>query len=197
MQTVIKKYSELGTKSENIIFKITNTRNIRISIKQDLQITVSFSKRCSLKKAQEFFESKIIWVHNSLQKMEKRQQIRHSNAKQNLPTLSSEEFQDKKHYIILRCKELAQMYDFKIKKIILREQKTIWGSCSFHNNISLNSNLALLKNELIDYVILHELAHTRVKNHSRRFWDELGKVLPNYHELNRELKKYSPIMEIG
>jgi predicted metal-dependent hydrolase len=185
MPSVIKKYSELGAQSENIIFKITKTKNIRIAIKSNLQITVSFSRYCSLKKAQKFFESKIIWAKNSLQKLAYRQTIYQREA---LPQLSAEDFLAKNHYLILRCRELAQIHNFSLRKIILRRQKTLWGSCSSQNNISLNSNLAFLKDELIDYVILHELVHTKVKNHSRKFWDELERVLPNSRMLNRELK---------
>ena len=170
MKPLSKQYSDLGEKSKNVIFKITKTRNIRIAIKSDLQITVSFSKYCSLKKAQEFFESKLVWVWNSL------------------PKLTAEEFLAKNHYLILRCRQLAQIHNFSIKRIILRRQKTIWGSCSAQNNISLNANLAFLKDELIDYVILHELVHTKVKNHSRKFWDELERVLPNSKILNQQLK---------
>ena len=188
MKPLSKQYSDLGEKSKNVIFKITKTRNIRIAIKSNLQITVSFSKYCSLKKAQEFFESKLVWVWNSLQKLEKRQEIYHRHSQAALPKLTAEEFLAKNHYLILRCRQLAQIHNFSIKRIILRRQKTIWGSCSAQNNISLNANLAFLKDELIDYVILHELVHTKVKNHSRKFWDELERVLPNSKILNQQLK---------
>jgi predicted metal-dependent hydrolase len=190
IQTI--QYSQLGSKAQNVIFKITKTRNVRISIKSNLQITVSFNKYCSLKKACQFFESKIIWVQNSLQRMAKRQEIRQNKIES--PNLTPAEFLAKKHYLILRCRQLAQHHSFAIKKVILRQQKTIWGSCSARNNISLNVNLVFLKDELMDYVILHELVHTKVKNHSKKFWDELEKVLPNSKLLNHELKTFSPIL---
>lgn len=174
----------------NVIFKNTKTRNIRISVKQDLKVVVSFPKRYSKSKAEEFFNSKIIWVRNSLDKMRKIQQIREKHQIEAQINLNPEEVLDRKHYLILRCKELAQEHGFKIKKIILRNQKSIWGSCSVDNKISLNSKLIYLRNELIDYVILHELVHTIVKNHSKSFWGKLKEILPNYHELNNELKKY-------
>jgi len=182
------QYPQLNTKF-GVIFKITKTKNIRISIKSNLQITVSFNKYCSLKKARQFFESKIIWVQNSLQRMAKRQEIRQNKIE--LPKLTPAEFLAKKHYLILRCRQLAEKHNFTIKKIILRQQKTIWGSCSARNNISLNANLVFLKDELIDYVILHELVHTKVKNHSKKFWDELEKVLPDSGVLNKELRFFS------
>ncbi|MES2677814.1 MAG: M48 family metallopeptidase [Pseudomonadota bacterium] len=195
MLKVIKKYPELGTKSENVFFKITKTKNIRIAIKSDLQITVSFSRYCSLKKAQTFFESKLIWAYNSLQTLAQRQKIHNQKEQQIFPKLSAEEFLAKNHYLILRCRQLAQIHNFSPRKIILRRQKTLWGSCSVENNISLNANLVFLKDELIDYVILHELVHTKVKNHSRKFWEELEKILPGSRALNRELKNIRPHLD--
>jgi hypothetical protein len=75
--------------------------------------------------------------------------------------------------LIGRLDELAELHDFRFNKVSIRNQKTKWGSCSARNNISLNMNLARLPAELTDYVILHELVHTRIKNHSKEFWGEL------------------------
>jgi hypothetical protein len=72
----------------------------------------------------------------------------------------------------------------------VKNQKTRWGSCSEKNNINLNANLVLLPDELIDYAILHELVHTRVKKHSKRFWDELDKLVGNAKKLDQKLKKH-------
>ena len=69
--------------------------------------------------------------------------------------------------------------------------KTRWGSCSFKNNINLSLHLMRLREELIDYVILHELVHTKVKNHSREFWTTLDIYCPKSKSLDKELKKYS------
>lgn len=69
-----------------------------------------------------------------------------------------------------RVGELADIHGFKYKKVSLRNQKTRWGSCSFHNHISLNIQLMRLPLRVIDYVIIHELCHTVHKNHSTQFW---------------------------
>jgi predicted metal-dependent hydrolase len=188
MWSAIKNYPELGENSQKVNFKITTTKHIRISIKSSLQITVSFPKYCSLKKAQSFFESKFIWIQNSLQKLQKRQEIQLRHQQNQLINLDEKGVLDRTHYLILRCRQLAQTHNFAVGRIILRKQKTIWGSCSAKNNISLNKNLIFLRDELIDYVIMHELAHIRVKNHSRKFWEELERILPNSKVLNRELR---------
>ena len=165
---------------------------IKIAISEDLNIQVNYPFNVEINKAIHFFKSKIIWVNNSLIKMSKKQQIRIKNQEKYKNNLTKQEFLIKNQYLVKRCRELAQKYNFSIGKISLRFQKTIWGSCSSQNNISLNSNLSFLSNNMIDYVILHELTHTKIKNHSQKFWKELAKVLPEAIELDKELKKYSP-----
>lgn len=93
-----------------------------------------------------------------------------------------------KNYLPERLKFLAQKFNFSFGKISLRNQKTRFGSCSFKNDISLNINLMKYDFDIIDYVLIHELCHTRVKNHSKKFWDEVEKYCPNYKELRHRLK---------
>lgn len=96
-----------------------------------------------------------------------------------------------KEYLPKRLKELAQQSNLEFKAVAIKNTKTRWGSCSHQNNINLNLHLMRLPNRLIDYVILHELAHTKVKNHSKSFWDFLESILPNSKALDREMKQYN------
>jgi len=94
-------------------------------------------------------------------------------------------------FLPVRTVELADKFGFSCGRVTVREAKTRWGSCSGENNISLNIYLMQLPDELIDYVILHELCHTKVKNHSSKFWDLLRKVAPKSDIYRKEMKKYS------
>tara|TARA_B110000967_G_scaffold206632_1_gene253819 strand:+ start:717 stop:1427 length:711 start_codon:yes stop_codon:yes gene_type:complete len=96
-----------------------------------------------------------------------------------------------KEYLPKRVKALAIDHDFNYQKLTIKNTKSRWGSCSFDNNINLSLHLMRISNELIDYVILHELVHTKVKNHSSKFWETLEKHCPNSKILDKELKKYS------
>ncbi len=96
-----------------------------------------------------------------------------------------------KNYLPTRLEFLSKKYDFKYNKLTLRNQKTRFGSCSCQNNINLNINLMLYDFDIIDYVIIHELVHTKIKNHSRKFWTEVNKFCPNYKELRKKLKQKS------
>ena len=77
--------------------------------------------------------------------------------------------------IVDRLETLAQRHGFTYNKVFVRNQKTRWGSCSGADNINLNVNLIRLPRELMDYVILHELVHTRHRHHGPDFWRELGR----------------------
>lgn len=97
-----------------------------------------------------------------------------------------------KAYLPRRLEYLADQYGFVYDKVTLRHASTRWGSCSSSGTISLNIALMNLPHHLIDYVIIHELCHTRQMNHSSAFWEEVEKYDPNYKKHRTEMKKYSP-----
>ena len=73
--------------------------------------------------------------------------------------------------------------------ITVREQKTRWGSCSAKGNLNFNWKLVLMPEEILDYVVVHELAHRLQMNHSTEFWDEVEKILPDYRKRRQWLKE--------
>ena len=96
-----------------------------------------------------------------------------------------------KKHLIDRLNYLSQAHGFKYNRVFIKSQKTRWGSCSGKNNINLNINLVRLPDELIDYTILHELVHTRIKNHGQRFWDQLDRLLGDAKLLDKALNEYN------
>jgi len=165
-----------------IRYQRSKGRRIGISVKPEF-VRVSVPRRESLANAQKFVESKIGWIKRRISEMNVR--IEKSRV---LPEIDRE---DARRILNQRLAELATGHDFEYGKVSIRKQKTRWGSCSSQNNISLNQNLLHLPDELIDYVLLHELTHTRVKDHSPSFWNELKTVCPDAKEKRRLLKTYS------
>jgi len=81
-----------------------------------------------------------------------------------------------KAYLPPRLADLAGRHGFSYDRVFIKNHRSRWGSCSEKNNINLNLHLMRLSDPLIDYVLLHELVHTEIKNHSSHFWSRLAEV---------------------
>lgn len=90
-----------------------------------------------------------------------------------------------------RVRELAVEHPSHVKHIVVRNQKSRWGSCSCNGTISLNWRLIQLPDHVRDYIIIHELMHLRELNHSTRFWREVERACPNYRAAEDWLKQNS------
>ena len=88
-----------------------------------------------------------------------------------------------------RLKFWNEHYKLKYGRVSIRNQRSRWGSCSSKRNLNFNYKITLLPSHLADYVIIHELCHLKVFNHSQTFWDLVAEKAPNYLELVSELKK--------
>jgi predicted metal-dependent hydrolase len=87
-----------------------------------------------------------------------------------------------------RVDELAQQHGFTVRALRLSSARTRWGSCGAQGSLNLNWRLIMAPPAVIDYVILHELAHLKEKNHSPRFWALVEKLAPDYKTQRRWLK---------
>lgn len=96
---------------------------------------------------------------------------------------------DAKKYLPARIAELASSLGYTYKKVTIKNNKTNWGSCSNHKNINLNLHLMRLSDNLIDYVIVHELVHTIIPNHGPDFKSTMHRLFQNSDEMECELKK--------
>lgn len=93
-----------------------------------------------------------------------------------------------------RLLELAALHGFSVRRIMVRNQRTRWGSCSRRGTISLNWRLIQTPPSVRDYICLHELMHLRQMNHSPRFWQEVESVCPDFQIAERWLKAHSRLL---
>ena len=180
MTSKIIKIERIGP----VLFERSNrAKHLNISIKESAKVRVAVPRGISFEKAKNFTHSKIGWISKHLLKIQ-------LNTKIHLFDKPVDK-QVAKEFLEGRIKELADKFGFVYNKVTIRNQKTRWGSCSGKNNINLNMQLMNIPNHLIDYVILHELVHTKVKNHSPLFWEALDIFVGNAKSIDKELKKYS------
>ncbi len=211
--------------------KNRRSKNIKISVKPDKSVLVSFPFYCSSKDVLTFVQNNEEWIWQQQRKMESRRNRIDKNSeiktklhnvlfilddkynieiKKDIVQISVTDFNSDKSqdYIedILtqiyrfeaktllppKLAELAEKHSFKYQKVTIRNNKRNWGSCSSKNNISLNLQMMKLPDNLIDYILLHELVHTEIKNHGEIFWKKLNSITNNRaRELAKQVKQYS------
>ena len=162
-------------------------RRLNISVKPFTGVRVAVPYWLSFESAEKMALSKATWIKRHLAKV-KEIEKRQAAISNDLPEIDRALARKK---LTQRLNELSRLYGLTYNRVFIRNQKTRWGSCSARNNISLNMKLLRLPEELIDYVILHELVHTIEKNHSKSFWAELNKFVGNAGVLKSRLRGYS------
>jgi predicted metal-dependent hydrolase len=95
-----------------------------------------------------------------------------------------------------RTSHYSKVIGVQVNKIFIKEQKTLWGSCSSRNNINYNWKLVMTPLEVLDYVVVHELCHIIQRNHSKLFWQEVEKYMPNYKEAVGWLKQHGKKLQL-
>jgi len=161
-------------------------KRLSISIKPQKGIRVAVPWGISFSKAEQFVRSHVGWIQKHLTKIKDDEE----NHRKRFGGLHVVDRKSAREKLLKRIETLSNEYGFVYNKISIRNQRTRWGSCSGKDTISLNVKLVLLPDHLIDYVIMHELLHTRIKNHSRDFWRELDRLLGDAKTLRSELDSY-------
>lgn len=187
-------------------------KSLSIEINDRGEVIVKAPYLFSKKKILQFVTSKQKWIEKKLQLYKDNIKFQNSfNFKNNVyinghrmnwEECRRDKRETKKSFYSKKCLEMllnkANLSSKIIKKPIsfkICSSTRIWGSCDIKNNIKLNWKLIILPEELQDYVIYHELAHTKEMNHSKKFWGEVEKMCPNYKKCRESLKKYSFLLK--
>lgn len=163
------------------------TRSIRLVVRRDGTLRLTYPLLCSRSRAIEFAESKIEWIEQTRRRLSERR------AKH--PTISRAEMERLRiaahQYIPSAVERLARDYGFSYSSLRISSAHTRWGSCSGRNGISISLFVMLLPEHLREFIILHELCHTHHHNHSAAFHALLNRVVNGKEQsYNRELKAY-------
>lgn len=190
---------------KEINIKRKRCKYIRINIKNG-EVEVIAPYGSSLKTINDFIISKSDWINKTVNKQKTtihrtKENEKYIYYKGNIidTDITAEKayknfYLSKLSYLSVRTKELSEKFGYKFKGLNFSNAKTLWGTCDRFDNIRLNWRLLAIPVRLSDYVILHELVHIIHHNHSRDFWAELEKNIPDCKQLKKELKEYSWIL---
>lgn len=162
----------------------SNRKSLALQVKADGSVIVRAPLRIAERRIETFAADHWDWVEKQRQRL--------SRQRENARRITEEERQEgirkAKEIIPRRAACFAARMGVSYGRITIREQKTRWGSCSQKGNLNFNWKLVLMPPEILDYVVVHELAHRKEMNHSPRFWAVVEKELPDYRKRREELK---------
>lgn len=165
-------------------------KTISIQIDENLRITVRAPLRMPDGAIRALIEERSAWIEKNLEKMRERKEETQPEPEELLTAeairVLAKEAAD---YIPERVSFYAEKIGVNYGRITIRNQKSRWGSCSGRGNLNFNCLLMLTPPDIIDYVVVHELCHRLEMNHSPYFWAEVERILPDYKNRRKWLKK--------
>ena len=168
----------------------SNRKTVAIQVNSDLSVTVRAPRSASEKDIEEILKKKEAWISKHIEKIKETKERFEAEPTEKLTREKVIALADEALKVIPeRVEYFAKVIGVTYGKITIRNQKTRWGSCSSKGNLNFNCLLMLAPPEVLDYVVVHELCHRRQMNHSKAFWLEVEKVLPNYKEVRKWLKE--------
>ena len=168
----------------------SNRKTVAIQVNSDLSVTVRAPRSASEKDIEEILKKKEAWISKHIEKIKKTKERLEAEPTEKLTREKVIALAEEALKVIpARVEYFARVIGVTYGKITIRNQKTRWGSCSSKGNLNFNCLLMLAPPEVLDYVVVHELCHRKQMNHSKAFWSEVEKVLPDYKEARKWLKE--------
>ena len=164
-------------------------KTIALEIRPDGSLLMRAPRQMTAREIDRFLDEQDGWIRKHLVQLRTRQaelpQTEPLTAKQ-IRALADQALQ----VIPERVRYYAPLVGVTYGRITIRNQRTRWGSCSAKGNLNFNCLLMLMPPEILDYVVVHELAHRREMNHSPAFWAIVESVLPDYRTRRQWLKEH-------
>ena len=166
----------------------SSRKTIAVEVRQDGSVLVRAPRNCPQSRIDTFLKEKQAWV---LAKVEEQKEKEADSMKiQPLSEAEQRLYRDKAREIFeQKVSYYAQMMGVSYGRIAIRDQKTRWGSCNGEGNLNFNWRLIFAPAGVLDYVVVHELAHRKEMNHSPRFWKVVEDTMPEYRKYQKWLKE--------
>ena len=168
----------------------SNRKTVAIQVNSDRSVTVRAPRSASEKDIEEILKKKEAWISKHIEKTKETKERFEAEPTEKLTREKVIALAEEALKVIPeRVEYFAKVIGVTYGKITVRNQKTRWGSCSSKGNLNFNCLLMMAPPEVLDYVVVHELCHRKQMNHSKAFWLEVEKVLPDYKEARKWLKE--------
>jgi len=159
-------------------------KRLRIQIESNATVTVVAPHRLGVGAIERFVHEQRLWIARQVLKQKRQQKVCLEGSFEQHKARA-------KKFVRDRVKHFAALHGFEYGRISVKQTTSQWGSCSAEKNLSFSYKIYFLPPELADYVIIHELCHTRHMNHGKPFHGLMGQVLPAYRARRARLKRYS------
>ncbi|GAA9584645.1 M48 family metallopeptidase [Helicobacter pylori] len=196
-------FSKIRMMLDDIPITIQKSKKIKtlsLNITPSLEVILKMPNSCPQNRVHAFLKEQEAWLKKTLSAMQEKYSLLHSQIYQN-KILVFDEVKNANGYTLTELKKIlktyleqklplsAQKMQTSYTHFSVRNNAKVLGSCSYHNRLSFALLLVCAQKEAIDYVIIHELAHTIHKNHSKNFWRCVETFCPNYRALREYLKQ--------
>ncbi len=170
---------------------------LRLRVEPDGKVLVTKPSRTSVKRMELFVAKHRDWIRKVQEKFRKRKERQRKLGIEPValpkPRKGSKAYKEAvalaRALVTERLAHFNASYGFTYGSISIRNQKTRWGSCSAKNDLSFNYRIIYLPPELQDYIVVHELCHTKEHNHSERFWAQVERAVPGHERLRKVLRE--------
>ncbi len=187
---MIIQYKISGEGKEALIQVIRSARkSIGLEVRAGGEVFARIPGRLSDRELKKFLEEHKGWIFDKVRLSEEREEKRKAVDAPRLGEMTAAQTVRMKERFLERVRHYSGLMGVAVGRVTVRSQKSRWGSCSAKGNLNFNYLLYFLPEELLDYVVVHELAHRRHMNHSGEFWEEVGRYFPDYKRCRRELKE--------
>ncbi len=191
---------ELEFNNKTLMVKVVKKRamkNTYLRVKSAQMIQINSNYYFTKEDALNLLERKQKWIENSISKFEENSLednefyflgVKHKNLDlRDLDKFYKEEVQKIVPPLVQKYSNIMNLFPTSLK---YRKNKRTWGSCNYKNGLNFNTLLIKFPMEVIEYIVIHELAHIKHKNHSKKFWDLVEKYCPDYKQREKLLKSF-------
>ena len=187
MLKVIKNFLTEVNIIETVTYELirSDRKSVSLQVKPDGSVVVRAPRKLARYRIAQFVKNHEDWILKQQKKLEDYRESRYVITDEE----RREGVQKALQIFPERTAYFAARMGVNYGRITIREQKTRWGSCSSAGNLNFNWKLVLMPPEILDYVVVHELAHRKEMNHSSEFWAIVEKELPDYRERRERLKE--------